>query len=328
MSNAARASHRNLAAVDSPIMSMGLNGIHLLVTYRCMYSCEHCFVWSSPDLEETMSVGQLRSAIDQAAALGTIDTVFFEGGEPTLLYPVVLEAAAHAWGKGLEFGMVTNCFWATTLEDALLWLRPFKDLGIADLSVSTYPYYGDDALDETRLRNAIQAAQQLGIPLGVLEVGASARLRDLGVVCGDPGQVMHRGRAAVDLAPAAARRPAASLTTCPFEDLAEPGRAHLGPDGELQVCQGISAGNVWRRGLADVLDGYHPTRMPVIRELLAGGPWQLANACGLRPERELYADECHLCYELRSRLRERFPDVLAPAVCYGPPADPPRVTGS
>jgi hypothetical protein len=303
-------------------MGMRLNGIHLLVTYRCTYACEHCFVWGSPDLEETMSIGQLRAAIDQAAALGTVDTVYFEGGEPSLTYPVVLEAAAHAWGKGLEFGLVTNCFWATTVEDALLWLRPLKDLGIADLSLSSYPYSGDDALDKTRLRNAIQAAQQLQIPLDVLEVGAAAQLSDLGVACGDPGQVMHRGRAAVELAPAAARRLAADLTTCPFEDLAEPGRAHLGPDGELQVCQGISAGNVWRRGLADVLDNYHPTGMPVIRELLAGGPWQLADALDLAPERDLYADECHLCYELRSRLRERFPDILAPAVCYGPPAEP------
>jgi hypothetical protein len=36
----------------------------------------------------------------------------------------------------------------------------------------------------------------------------------------------------------------------------------------------------------------------------------------------LYADECHLCYELRTRLRAagRHLDVLAPDACYGPPA--------
>jgi hypothetical protein len=35
--------------------------------------------------------------------------------------------------------------------------------------------------------------------------------------------------------------------------------------------------------------------------------------------RALYADECHLCYELRSRLRAagRYLHVLAPEQCYG-----------
>jgi hypothetical protein len=299
-------------------VSMSLSGLHFLVTYRCTYSCEHCFVWGSPDLEETMTIGQLRAAIDQAAALGTVETVYFEGGEPTLSFPVVVAAASHARGRGLAFGVVTNCFWATSPEDAELWLRPFAELGIADLSVSSYPYSGEDALDDARLRNAVQAAQRLALPLGVLEVGAAARLQDLGVPCGDAGTVMYRGRAAVEQAPAAARRPPDSFTTCPHEDLLDPGRAHLGADGELQVCQGLSAGNVFRDGLRAVVGRYEPASTPIFRELLAGGPHALATAYDLRPQRDLYADECHLCYELRLRLRDRFPAILAPDVCYGP----------
>lgn len=31
-----------------------------------------------------------------------------------------------------------------------------------------------------------------------------------------------------------------------------------------------------------------------------------------------HRDACHLCFETRLALRDRFPDVLAPAVCYGP----------
>ncbi|HOT24665.1 MAG TPA: hypothetical protein PLK79_09600, partial [Thermoleophilia bacterium] len=68
-------------------MAMALDGIHFLVTYRCTYTCDHCFVWSSPDVEETMTLAQLRDAMDQAAATGQIEMVYFEGGEPTLAYP-------------------------------------------------------------------------------------------------------------------------------------------------------------------------------------------------------------------------------------------------
>jgi hypothetical protein len=297
-------------------MGIHLEGIHFLVTYRCTYACDHCFVWGSPDAEGTMTLAQLTSAIVQAAECG-VETVYFEGGEPTLAYPIVLAAAAHARRRGLEWGLVSNCYWATSVEDARVWLAPFVDLGISDLSLSSYAYFVEDA-DEDRLRNAALAAQELGLPMAVLEVGAAACLDVPGLCLGeDVGEIMCKGRAAVELAPGRADRPPETLVTCPFEDFAEPGRAHLGCDGELQICQGISAGNVFADGLAAVLLGYDPARRPVIAEIAAGGPWALARAYGHELQCALYADECHLCYEVRSALRERFPEVLAPAQCYG-----------
>jgi len=301
-------------------MSIRLDGIHFLVTYRCTYACDHCFVWGSPDAEGTMTLAQLTSAIDQAAECG-IGSVYFEGGEPMLAYPIVLAAAAHARRRGLEWGMVSNCYWATSVEDAKVWLAPFVDLGISDLSLSSYAYFVEDA-DEECLRNAVLAARELGLPMGVLEVGAAACLDIPGLSLGeDVGEIMCRGRAAVELAPGRAARPPETLVTCPFEDFAAPGRAHIGGDGELQLCQGISAGNVFaggaHGGLAGVLESYDPARRPIVAEILAGGPWALAQAHGHAPRRALYADECHLCYEVRCALRERFPDVLAPAQCYG-----------
>lgn len=313
-------------------MAVGLEGIHFLVTYRCTYACDHCFVWGSPDAEGTMTLAQLTSVIGQAAELGVTD-VYFEGGEPTLAYPLVLAAAQRAREYDLDVGLVSNCFWATSLEDAKVWLAPFAELGIADLSLSSYAYFVEDA-NEEQLRNAVLAARELGIPVSVLEVGAPADIGVPGACSGDVGEVMHKGRAAVALAPARASRSPETLVTCPFEDFTDPGRAHVGPDGELQVCQGISAGNIFAGGdgppapeatasprpdgLQRVLDAYDPHARPLIREILAGGPWALAQAAGHTPERSQYADECHLCYEVRAALRRagRFPEVVAPGQCY------------
>jgi hypothetical protein len=313
-------------------MPARLDAIHFLVTYRCTYACDHCFVWGSPDAEGTMRLAQLTSVIDQGAELGLTD-VYFEGGEPTLAYPIVLAAAKHARERGLGVGIVSNCFWATSIADATVWLAPFAELGVTDLSLSSYAYFVEDA-NEERLRNAVIAARELGIPVSVLEVGAPADIGVPGACSGDVGEVMYKGRAAVALAPERASRPPESLVTCPYEDFTDPGRAHVGPDGELQVCQGISAGNVYAGGdgpptpadlaaphpdgLAAALDAYDPHARPVIREILAGGPWALAQAVGHTPRRSRYADECHLCYEVRAALRSagRHPEVVAPGQCY------------
>ena len=297
-----------------------LEALHFLVTYRCTYACEHCFVWGGPDQESTMTAAQLHEATDQAAGAGCT-TVYFEGGEPMLAYPVVLAAARHARALGLEVGIVSNCYWAETVDDALVWLAPFAEIGLADLALSSYAYFTERLEDETRLRNALLAARRLGLPGAVLEVGAAAALTDLGVPCGEPGEIMFKGRAAQALATGERlRRPPAELASCPHEDFADPGRCHVGADGNLMPCQGISVGNLWQTPLHEILAGYEPAALPVVREIQAGGPWALATATGLEPALPLYADECHLCYELRSRLRAagRHLDVLCPDACYGP----------
>jgi hypothetical protein len=54
--------------------------------------------------------------------------------------------------------------------------------------------------------------------------------------------------------------------------------------------------------------------------LLAGGPVELVRREGL-PHADVYADGCHLCDETRRRLRERYPEILAPDRMYGPIGD-------
>ena len=272
-------------------MSIALDGIHFLVTYRCTYACDHCFVWGSPDAEGTMTLAQLTSVIDQAADCG-VESLYFEGGEPTLAYPIVLAAAAHARRRGLEWGIVSNCFWATSVDDAKIWLAPFVDLGISDLSLSSYAYFVEDA-DEDCLRNAVLAAQELGLPMAVLEVGAPACLDVPGLCLGDDvGEIMCKGRAAVELAPGRAARPPETLVACPFEDFADPGRVHLGCDGEMQICQGVSAGNVFADATGAAGGGARraPTAWPRCSKAttLRGGPssprsWPAGHGPWLRP---------------------------------------------
>ena len=48
----------------------------------------------------------------------------------------------------------------------------------------------------------------------------------------------------------------------------------------------------------------------------SGGPAELVRRYDL-PHDDAYVDACHLCYEARAALRERFPESLGPPQVYG-----------
>jgi hypothetical protein len=312
---------------------MKLTGLHLLLTYQCTFECDHCFAWGSPWQSGTLTLAATRDILEQARALGTVEWIYFEGGEPFMYYAALLRGVREAAGMGFQVGLVSNAYWAVSQEDALEWLRPLAGL-VGDLSVSSDLYHYDEQLSR-QVQNARAAAEQLGIPLGVISVAgptsASASSRsargsaepEAGDAAMASGQlpagesgVMYRGRAAVKLVERAALRPWEEFTSCPYEDLREPGRLHVDPLGNLHICQGIALGNLFQRPLGQVCAGYDPDAHPVTGPLLAGGPAELVRCYGL-PHQAGYADACHLCYAARTELRRRFPEILGPDQMYG-----------
>lgn len=110
-----------------------LTSIHFLLTYRCTNECDHCFVFGSPRAQGTFTFIQLRQVLGEAARIGTIKSVYFEGGEPTLFYPLLRASVQEARQLGFEVGIVTNAYFASSEQDALLWLEPLQELGISGM---------------------------------------------------------------------------------------------------------------------------------------------------------------------------------------------------
>jgi MoaA/NifB/PqqE/SkfB family radical SAM enzyme len=296
---------------------MNLSGLHLLLTYQCNFECDHCFVWGSPQQNGTLSLKQVRHILDQAQELGTVEWIYFEGGEPFLYYPILLQGVQAAAGMGFRVGIVSNAYWATEEEDALEWLKPLAGL-IQDLSVSSDLYHWDEKLSR-QARHARAAAERLAIPLDIITIAEMESEEAAGVVgqlpAGETG-VMFRGRAAEKLAVQAPRQPWETFSACPHEDLREPGRVHVDALGNVHVCHGISIGNLFRQSLSQICRSYTPEAHPVAGPLLAGGPAELIRRYNL-PTSKGYADACHACDEARRALRPRFPDTLMPDQIYG-----------
>lgn len=296
-----------------------LTGVHFLLTYSCPFECDHCFLYCSPNSEGTFTVGQLRSLFDEIARMPDVHEVFFEGGEPFLYYPIMLEGIRMAKAQGLWVGIVTNCYWATTEEDARVWLTPLKELEVDSLSLSNDQFHASDPDDNSAVR-ASHAAKELGINIGTICIEpprVSSSLR--GDSKGEPvvgGDVRFRGRAADKLTVGLPTKPLSSFVSCDDEELRDPKRVHVDPQGNVQVCQGLSIGNLWDQPLSQMMAEYDPDNHPICGPLLRGGPKALAKETGedLRGE---YVDACHACFEIRRALVDKYPGTLTPKQVYG-----------
>jgi MoaA/NifB/PqqE/SkfB family radical SAM enzyme len=295
---------------------MKLTGLHLLLTYECTYECDHCFVWSGPWHTGTMTLGKIDDILSQAKALGTVEWIYFEGGEPFLYHAILRRGVRTAAEMGFRVGIVSNGYWATERRDAAEWLKDLAGL-VQDLSISGDDYHGGK--DQLRhAANACEAARSTGIPVSTIAIAQpdSSCAASPGQLPEGESAVMYRGRAAAKLADRAESRPWAEFTECPCENLREPGRVHVDPFGNLHICQGISLGNLFRTPLAEICASYEPDAHPITGPLLRGGPAELVRCYGL-PHAEGYADACHLCDRARHALRPRFPEILTPDQMYG-----------
>jgi hypothetical protein len=242
-----------------------LSGLHLLLTYECNYECEHCFVWGGPSQTGTMTLETIRHIIEQANALGTIEWIYFEGGEAFLYYDTLVAGVHVARESGFKVGIVSNAYWATSEADAEKYLAPLAGL-VDDLSISSDVYHGnEDGVTCPDIARSV--ARKLHMPVDFITVAAPEATD----VAGAAGQlpagesaVVFRGRAAAKLAPRVVPKPWEQFDRCPWEDLRTPERVHVDPFGNLHICQGISIGNLLQRALPEIVSDYDAEQHPIV----------------------------------------------------------------
>jgi hypothetical protein len=295
-----------------------LNGLHLLLTYQCTFECDHCFVWGSPWQTGTMTIDTIRTILNQAKETTSMEWIYFEGGEPFLYYQTMLAGINAAFDRGFKIGIVTNSYWASSEEDALLWLTPLVGK-VQDLTISSDLFHFSEKVSQ-QSKYVTRAAEILNIPLGIIciEQPEIQGVSSIGQIPPEAASIMYRGRAAEKLASKTTSYPAALFSKCPHENLVDPGRVHIDSLGNMHICQGISLGNIFTSSINEICDAFEPYAHPIIRVLLEGGPYNLLKQYDI-PDTSNYADACQLCYEARKLLRSQFPEILGPDQMYGVP---------
>ncbi len=288
---------------------MPVTGLHFLLTTRCIYECDHCFVFGGPQRTEVFSLAKLKDVLAQAKEVPSIDSIFFEGGEPILYYAVLRASIEHAKDLGFECGMVTNGYWATSPEDAELTLKPLAQAGLSIVQVSCDELHGDEG-SQKLAKTACEAAASLGCDASLISCQLPGDITD------EEAEIRFRGRAATNLIEEFPRKAAKLFDSCPYEELREPERVHVDPLGFVHICQGLVIGNLFETRLSQLIRDYKPERHPVVGRLLEGGPMKLAEDFGVDTSSG-FVDACHLCFVARSQLRGQLREYLAPEGMYG-----------
>ncbi len=295
-----------------------VSSVHFLFTYACLFECDHCFLFCSPSSKGTFTHKQLAKVFLDFKNIDTLSFVYFEGGEPFLYYAQILEGIRMAKEMGLKTGIVTNGYWATSVADAELWLRPLLELGISDISISNDLFhYGEE--QENLALNALKALNRLKLPGDSICIDKPSITDEKDQEKGAPvvgGGVMFRGRATETLTEGLPTKHWNEFTECPYEDLENPQRVHLDAYGHVHICQGLSMGNIWKIPLSKLTLEYDGKTHPICGPLIKGGPAQLAREFNMFEE-EKFIDHCHLCFTVRKALVEKFPEYLGPKQVYG-----------
>lgn len=150
--------------------------LSLLPWNRCNAKCAHCGPRSGPEDATEISHEKCLELIEEAKEIyGKGWCLTLSGGEIFLYYDRLRDYVAAAKAGGGYTTLITNCYWARTVDAALSKLEPLVENDLKVLGISLTAFHRE-FVPADRVRNAIEAASRLKLKVRVRSV-ASRRTR-------------------------------------------------------------------------------------------------------------------------------------------------------
>ena len=319
---------------------MKVQGVSFLLTFRCNSECKHCAYQAGPQGRGVIDTNNAKRWLKELVETQPLRWLTLHGGEPFLYLELMMEILHLAKELGVpRRGAITNGFWAKDQETARQILENLRHSGLNCITFSVDGFH-QEFVPFHKVRQAIEAATIVGFEKvwidGYYLESLNAEnqydrmtrklLDELADVDGieiSSYKVDLEGRGANHLIEFATLLDELPNKKCqlPFwlgGNLRSPEVVEIDYEGNVTLCPGICIGSAGNDSILKIIEGYNYREHPIIRVLEEEGPlglYHLAEALQLNP-RSAFADECHLCYEMRRLLHRHYPNHLAPAQCY------------
>ncbi len=128
---------------------------------RCNIRCAHCVAAGENPVSTKMELAQAKQVIRELAA-ADVRGISFTAGEPFIYFDDILELVDLCSERGIYTRVVTNSFWAGSLEDALAHTKQLQKSGLCQLRLS-YSRWHQQHVPAQNILNAARAAIMAGI---------------------------------------------------------------------------------------------------------------------------------------------------------------------
>lgn len=134
------------------------------MTYRCTAECANCCFGCSPTNESpVLSYDKMKKYIEEAMQeFDSIKVLVLTGGECMLFFEEVIKTIQFASRKGLITRIVTNGFWATSLQKAKEIIKELRVNGLNEINFSTGDNH-QEWVPYDNIVNACSAAMEAGL---------------------------------------------------------------------------------------------------------------------------------------------------------------------
>ena len=290
--------------------------IAFTLTYRCPLQCRICLIEAGPQEETDMPIHDVVNYLDELSHLDT-KKVALTGGEPFMVYDLLLQALEHATACGLTTSTGTSAYWARTEEKAIELLRPLQENGLSSISFSADEWH-QEFVPLEYVRNGIEAAKEIGIEKVVVQATVTpqgkrmkdtiSQLKSLG--CDLSGVFLVETPATISGRAATHTDPSQFLYLFRAEELAVPCRfigniIAIMPDGWMYPCCnaypiGLRIGNARHTPLREIIRALDSN--PLVHMISSQGVHELARIIKEYEIpytfKEKYAGICHFCYDV------------------------------
>ena len=293
----------------------------VFIDYKCNFRCGHCSVGSTPETRLRVPEKELMSQIDEIATFEGPKVIAFTGGEATLHKDLLLAAIQKANSYNILTRLVTNAWWAKTVERAREFLVPFREAGLGEFNTSFDTFHEPFVTLDT-IANAVGVALDLGfrVAVGTIkepeEVWTKARVsEELAVRLGlSPGELRRRvyfiddngtpTGSGAEMAVVPSEAPLRMGIGCP--QLLRTVSLH--PDGSVKACCGhaifytndLTIGKRQEESMSDMIE--RASRNLMYMWIAQRGPSRILQDLGVT---DPYSGPCHACAALLTTYRDR-----------------------